>query len=225
MADTLQQLAADGRSYSLKEKHLGLNYNPLGLIYDTSLRDVHKPIDSYIRDWMHVLVSGGVANSQMIGLKDALKETGIPMTVVRDYSVQWTLPKQYGSVSATWLEDARFEGDSFSSFASYLLTLIPIIGAFLIDIVRQHNVIDEHIQCFLLLGQIIGLLTSGAEYACQHLELLADYIVRHHKLYVRLYPGLVKTKFHQMLHLPETFQRLGKVISCFAATICFADTV
>jgi hypothetical protein len=227
MADTLQQLAADGRDYSEKEKLYGLLYNPLGIIYDLSLRQVHKPVDSYIRDWMHILVSGGVANSQMLGLKDALqKEAGIPMSVVRDYSVQWTLPKQYGNVSPTWLDDARFEGDSFTSFASYLLTLIPIIGAFLVDNVRAHNVIEDHIECFLLLGMIVGLLSSGADFACQHLTLLAEYIVKHHKLYVRLYPGkYIKTKFHQMLHLPETYQRLKKVLSCFAATTWFVDTV
>ncbi len=227
MADTLQQMAADGQSYSEMEKLTGLVYNPLGIIYDLSLRHVHKPINSYIRDWMHILVSGGVANSQMIGLKDALKEAGVPMSAVRDYSVQWTLPKQHGKVSPTWLDDARFEGDSFSSFASYLLTLIPIIGAFLVDNVRPHNVIEDHIECFLLLGMIIGLLSSGADFACQHLTLLAEYIVKHHKLYVRLYPGskLIKTKFHQLLHLPETYQRLKKVLSCFAATTWFVDTV
>lgn len=225
MADTLQQLASNGQSYSEKETLYGLTYNPLGIMYDLSLRHVHKPIDSYLRDWMHILVSGGVANSQMMGLKDALKDAGVPMSVVRDYSVQWTLPKQYGSVSPTWLDDARFGEKSFTSFASYLLTLIPIIGAFLVDNVRPHNVIEDHIQCFLLLGMIVGLLSSGADFACQHLTLLAEYIVEHHKLYVRLYPGLIKTKFHQLLHLPETYQRLMKVVSCFAATICFVYTV
>jgi hypothetical protein len=226
MADKLRRLASEGKSLGDPEKHLGLVYNAEGLLWDKSLRTVHKPIEGYIRDWMHILVSGGVGNSQMMGIKDALKDAGVPMSVVRDYSVGWVLPKQYGKVSKSWLDDARFEsGESFTSFASYLLTLIPIVGAFLVDNVRPHNVIEDHIVCWLWLVQIIGLLTSGAEFACQHLALLAEYIVEHHKLHVRLYPHLIKTKFHQMLHLPETYQRLLKVLSCFVATLCFFCTV
>ena len=170
---------------------------------------------------MHIIVSGGVGNSQMSGLKEALKTEGIPINLVRDYSVEWVLPKQHGKVSPTWLDEARFESDSgFASFASYLLTLLPIVGAFLVDNVQPHNVMEEHIECFLLLVNIVGLLTSGADYACKHLPLLAQYIVDHHKLYIKLYPKLVKTKFHQMLHLPETYQRLTKVLSCFVANMC-----
>ena len=116
---------------------------------------------------------------------------------------------------------------AFRSWTRRPLALIPIIGAFLVDNVRPHNVIDDHIECFLLLGMIVGLLSSGADFACQHLTLLAEYTVKHHKLYVRLYPGskLIKTKFHQLLHLPETYQRLKKVLSCFATTTWFVDTV
>jgi len=78
----------------------------------------------------------------------------------------------------------------------------------------------QHIACFLLLVQILGLLSSGADYAVQHMPLLAKLIVDHHTLYVQLYPHLIKPKFHHILHLPELYMRLQKVISCFVAISC-----
>ena len=219
-ADSLHQLACNGRAYGERSKELGLTYNPRGILWDLSLRHIHKPIDSYIRDWMHIWVSGGVCSSQIFGLKGALKDNGIPISMVRTYSLEVTLPGQYGTVSAAWLDDNRFSDNDFSSFASYQLTLVPIIGAFLDDCVKPHNIMMQHIECFLLLVQIIGLLSSGADYAVQHMPLLAMLIVEHHKLYVQLYPDLIKPKFHHILHLPELYARLRKVISCFVAIPC-----
>ena len=223
-ADSLHQLASDRMDYQERGKELGLTYNPRGLLWDLSLRHIHKPIESYIRDWMHIWVSGGVCNHQIFGLKEELKNNGIPISMVRAYSLEVILPKQYGTVSAAWLDDERFSNDTFSSFASYQLTLVPIIGAFLEDCVKPHNIMLQHISCFLLLVQIIGLLSSGADYAIQHMHLLATLIVEHHKLYVLLYPREVVPKFHHILHLPELYMRIRKVISCFVADICLGVT-
>ena len=219
-ADSLHQLACDGQAYKERGKELGITYNHRGILWDLSLRHIHKPIDSYIRDWMHIWVSGGACNSQIFGLKGALKDNGIPISIVRTYSLEVILPKQYGTVSAAWLDDNRFSDNDFSSFASYQLTLVPIIGAFLEDCVKPHNIMMQHIACFLLLVQILGLLLSGADYAVQHIPLLAMLIVEHHKLYVQLYPHLIKPKFHHILHLPELYMRLQKVILCFVAISC-----
>ena len=81
-ADSLHQLACDGRAYHERSKELGLTYNPRVILWDVSLRHIHKPIDSYIRDWMHIWVSGGVCNWQICGLKAALKDNGIPISIV-----------------------------------------------------------------------------------------------------------------------------------------------
>lgn len=95
-------------------------------------------------------------------------------------------------------------------------TLVPIIAAFLKEYVRPRDIMAPHIECYQLLADILGLLSSGASYAVQHLDLLASYIQRHHELFVGLYPAsAVKPKWHHMLHLPSLYRRLRKVISCF----------
>lgn len=222
MADHLHDLATHGRATGDQMKFYGLTYNPLGLLWDMDLRHTHLPLDHYIRDWMHILVSGGVANAEVHGLVKAMKDEGLPLKLLGDFSVEIVLPSKYGKVSPTWLAPGRFDdkGRELHSFASYLLTLLPIIGIFLQDIVQPHGILQDHIECFLKLVSIVGLLSSGAEYAVQHMGLLAETIVDHHRLFVRLYPNHVKTKFHQVLHLPELYIRMQKVISCFVAFSC-----
>ena len=224
IADELHFRATNRRAYAERSKELGITYNPNGILLDRTLRTTHLPVDSYLRDWMHILVSGGVANSHIFGLFKALNhEVGLPRHVVNDYATEYTLPSKYGlRVSPTWLAERRFDNDnkSIHSFASYLLTLIPIIAAFLEDMVVPHGVFQEHARCFDLLLTIVLVLSSGAEYGVKHINLLAKSIIEHHKLFVRLYPDCVKTKLHQVLHLPELYLRLRKILACFVATMC-----
>ena len=216
MADVVHDLATRGRSYTETQKLLGLNYNPSGLLYNHSLRQVHRPIDHYIRDWMHIIVNGGVGNTQTFYVVDELKSHGVQVELVQRYSLEVTLAKKYGKVSKTWLDKARFSDGNFNSFASYMLCLIPIVLAFLLDCVQPQDIMHDHIKCYQLLVDIVGLLTSGADYAVQHMDLLATLIKEHHDLYKELYPECaIKPKWHHMIHLPSLYKRLNKVISCF----------
>ena len=225
MADDLQNLVDRGRPYKEKEKQLGLKYNQFGLLYQNHLRSVHYPIDHYIRDWMHTMVSGGVANTQMALIGNAIKSLGIPTDLLQKFSLEIVLPKQHGKVSPAWLDKERFKSEdgeayNFTSFASYMMSIVPIVLCFLEDIVmpivKEDMAWSKHFRCWELLVDILGILSSGADYALQHLELLEKWVVEHHKLYLELYDLLsVKPKWHHMLHLAKLYARLNKIISCF----------
>ena len=47
------------------EQIFGIHYNEDNLLLDDNLRGVVKPIDHYLRDWMHTLMGHGVAGTQM----------------------------------------------------------------------------------------------------------------------------------------------------------------
>ena len=49
----------------LVEQELGIKYNPAGVLQDQHLRTIVRPIDHYVRDPMHTLVSGGVCGTQI----------------------------------------------------------------------------------------------------------------------------------------------------------------
>ena len=221
MCDDLAARAAAGLAYKTLEQAYGVKYIEGGLLYDIPLRQIHRPACHYIRDWMHTPVSGGVVNTQTALILHECKALNIGISVVRNFSLDCVLPKKYGKVCADWLRDARLKADTVSSFASSLLTVVPIVGMFLVDCVQSvagAEELTEHIRCYMLLVNILGLLTMGAEAGVAHLDLLATWIVEHHDLYVTLYGAeTCKPKWHHMLHLPEHYARLQKIISCFVA--------
>ena len=214
MADDLTDLVARGLPIKETQTSRGLKYCPYGLLSNIRLRAIHRPIDHYLRDWMHILVSGGTGQAQLFALGKTLCRARLPTSIIQTYSLEYTLPSKYGKVSPAWTDKARFEGKDFSSFASPMLTLVPIIGAYLVDHVRPLGILEAHIQCWLLLVEIIGLLSCGGTQAVEYMDLLAKLIGKHHRLYCRLY-RVTKPKWHHMLHLPDQYRAMKKVISCF----------
>ena len=66
MADFLEWTAANNPAgLEALQTHLGLKLCPTGVMYDPDLRarGIYRPVDNMIRDWMHVLLNQGVANS------------------------------------------------------------------------------------------------------------------------------------------------------------------
>ena len=138
----------------------------------------------------------------------------------QEYSEECVLPKKYGKVSGAWLDQARVHDEYLSSFASTLLTLMPIIHAFFYDCIFPHDppIMRMHIHCFSLLVSILGFLSYHSEITDALADELADLIRQHHDLYLQCYGTRgIKPKWHHLLHLPGQIRRLGKVISCFAA--------
>ena len=226
MCDELAALHAANRTGELKRKQqvYGVKFIDGGLLFCDRIREVHFPIDSYLRDWMHTIVSGGVANTHCWFIVEALKNTvNIPLAVLRDFTITCILPHKYGKVSETWLNQKRFHAEdrSLHSFASYMLHIVPIIAMLLtdyVDGVAGAQEMKPHIACVMLLANILGLISMGADSAVPFVDLLAEWIVKHHEMFVELYaPSACKPKFHHMLHLPELYRRLRKVISCFTA--------
>ena len=222
MCDRLEYLARSNQTDDLKEREqlYGLKYIENGLLYCRELRHMLRPIDNIFRDWMHMIVNGGVGNTQCAHILHALEENDIPIAVPRTYLTECILPRKYGKVNAAWLGQSRVKEESLSSFASIMLSVVPILACFLLDCVKPNLEDDDplhrHILCFVLLSEILGLLTMGADDAMAHMGELLSKILEHHSIFVDIYPwSSCKPKFHHCLHLVETFLRFKKVLSCF----------
>ena len=94
MADDLTNRVDAGVNTADVVKSRGLKYEPHGLLWNLALRDVHQPIDHYLRDWMHILVSGGTANRQAACLAKAMKAHNIPTSIIQTYSLGRHAPQQ-----------------------------------------------------------------------------------------------------------------------------------
>lgn len=126
--DELTTRCAATPAQTLKlQTEYGFNVVPNGLLQDASLRDIFKPVDHFLEDWMHTMVGDGVANSVIGETLNVLKGLKYPMQSVRDFMMQCTLPSKYGRANADWLKDSRIKLDTVKSFAGIVLTLVPIL--------------------------------------------------------------------------------------------------
>ena len=188
--------------------------------FDLRDRHVIRPSDNYLRDPMHTLVSGGQANTHTALLLHQLRGLQVDIELVSEYASSFTLPWKHGKVSVEWLHKKRLnqkDTSSFSSYASTMLSLVPIVFAFLMDCVHtsEHGAahMQEHIRCYGLLASIIGLL-QRVDTCASNVEYLEKLVDEYGELFIRLYDR-AKVKFHHMYHLHETIRRFNRCLSCF----------
>ena len=220
MADKLAATAAAGRTKELGrlEQSFGIKFNDATIMFDRSLRfrGIYRPLDHYLRDWMHVICNNGVANTHIGLLLHVLKDNvGLTPDIISDNIQKYELPRKYGKVQRTWITDNRLKDDHLSSFAGTVLSLVPILYSFLVETCKGAG-IDGHIQCLKLLRDIINILKLGPDRVIGYADRLRTLIELHAQLFCTLYPGAEKPKWHHMFHLVDNLLWLGKLLSCFA---------
>ncbi len=200
------------------QTHLGMHWEPEGLLYDMDLRPHLSPVLHYLRDPMHVLVSAGVANTEIALLIHEFKHVGIELSHVAEFSEQIVLPKAHGKPRAEWFGKNRLKPTTVTGFAGTVLSMVMIVECFLDVIVKPMGVCEHHADCFRLLVGIVAILSMDPEMVFARVEMLQHLIEAHREALVILYghiQGSVKPKFHHLQHVPQNIRFLKKSLSCF----------
>ena len=186
------------------------------MLYDPYLRSIISPTRHIIRDWMHTCVSNGIAGTEMMMLFIALDQAGVQMAMVCAFAEKFVLPKKWGRVNPAWFKEDNLTNEGLRCFASEQLNMLPIVDAFLAEVVRPLGLLRDHCRCFELLHRIIAIFSLGPEKSMVHLDDLRRSIVAHHELFTTVYPkSACKPKWHQLLHVPENMMASGSLVSCF----------
>jgi hypothetical protein len=202
--------------FARMQQATGINYNPNGLLFiDNRLRRLVRPVEMCFRDPMHSLVSGGVAGTESARLIANLQEHGVTFEHLRRYVSAFTLPKAQGKVPAAVMAADKVGNDNLRCFAGELLTLVPLLLAFVEDYIVNRGIMLEHCRCYKLLAHILAICTCGPRGGAQRSRELGQSIIEHHTLYRKLYPEFIKPKFHHLLHLEENIDQIGLLLSCF----------
>ena len=225
IADRLSAVAALGNKAALHraEQALGVNFEPDGVLHATDLRGVCRPIEHYIRDPMHVLVSGGVAGTEtarvIASIVSILGEGGSSTSAcygsLQSYIDNFVMPKANAKRKGWCVTERMVGADSMRCFATDILDLAPLLLSFLEDVMVPRGVLIEHARCYRMIVRILQICTMGPRQASLFLVELRQTILDHHALYRVLYPEFIKTKWHQLLHVPENIEHLGMSLSCF----------
>ena len=124
-----------------------------------------------------------------------------------------TLPKRLGKLPESFLQQ-RCSEDTLKAFACEVLALLPVLLAFMRNVVAPSGALPQHCKCFELLCRIVGILQQG-DVACRKAPVLADLVHAHAALYAELYKDLVRPKCHYLLHLASQLQHLQVNVRCF----------
>ena len=165
---------------------------------------------------MHTLVGDGVANTEVGLLLHHLKEScGVSLKMVQEFCRQCQLPQMHGKFNVEWLRDSRLKSSTLSSFASTMLSIIPLLALFL-DHYEVKSHCPDHVRCFKMLHSIISLLRLSPSKVPDHTSSLVDMIKAHHELFINIYgEDQLKPKWHQLHHIVDSFTVIGKCLSCF----------
>lgn len=195
------------------EQACGITFDPDGVLADQHCRQIVDPVNHYIRDWMHTIASHGVAGTEMCMLIKTLVQSNYDFEMLRSWASRFKLPKTRGKVDVDWFSPTRIGHDSLHTFASEQLSMIPILLAFLDEVVAP--ALPEHRRCFRLLALIVAIFSCGPTESLSHLQVLRRSIVDHHTLFCKLYGDVIKPKLHHLLHIPEHMEHIGRLLGCF----------
>ena len=130
------------------------------------------------------------------------------------------MPKLFGKVDSNWFTVKRLgkpseAKDGWKGFSGEILTIVPILAAFLRLVVQPMGVLQRNIECFLMLERLLKLFSLGAESAMPHVDLIERLIAEHAGLFKELYGDVIKPKFHHVYHIADHMRNLGRLLSCF----------
>jgi hypothetical protein len=220
--DEIVRIAATNIPADLQvaEQTHGINYEPSGLLFDTSLRGIVKPVTGWFRDWMHVMAVSGCANMEIEQIVHALRHAGVLPDMITNYFAEFVLPKAHGKVNADWFTTKRLgkpsqEKDGWKGFSAEVLSVIPILHDFLDVVIKPTGILGREIDCFRLLDRLMKLLCLGTDTSVKHLAAIEHVIDKHAHIFAAVCPGVIKPKFHHLFHIPDHIINLKKLCSCF----------
>jgi hypothetical protein len=217
-ADKLLAAEADGADptrIGALEQELGILLNKNSVLFDQQLRHWFKPVSMNLRDPMHLLVSGGVAGTEMAMIMHELNAVGIQNSIVTKYCSRYTLPRDRGKPCPKWFDKDHVGDHQMRTFASEQLSMIPLLHEFLVEVIQPLGILISHIQCFGLMNRLIGLIQLGPDACMPYIYEIKSLITEHARLFKRLYPDQIRPKFHHLLHIVDNALFIGKMLTCF----------
>ena len=197
------------------EKETGFNYHPRGLIQTTELRDLYSPTNHHYRDWMHIMLQDGVANTEVGLLVKRMMANDITISMLQTFFDGCNLAATHGKVQAAWIAPSRIKQTTIKSFSSYMLAIVPVIYMFMVHY-GVGSILPAEFDCFESLHYMISLFRLGPSSAMLHIDALDTYIRSHHQKFVDVYgEECLKPKHHHLHHIIANMRYVGKLLSCF----------
>jgi len=200
----------------------GLKLHAETLMFDIPLRRYVLPASHTHGDAMHILVSNGLFNSDvMLFMKWMKSSIGAYFPEVRrfydDQGWKSTIPVPLSGINET---RQKHSDELLKCNASEGLAVYPILRAFVVSVYGTQAA-EPQVQAFLFLCLIMdeistlikGMAGAMAEQAAARLrDLVKRYMAAFEEAYGK---SKFKFKHHQLLHLPDKIEAMKRLLICF----------
>ena len=200
------------------EKLHGIVFDAESMAFDEDICKQANLPDSIFFDTMHnVCASGGFAQYEANQFCRRVKEHGFPMELLDSWYACIHSPRQgYAKLSKHWfsrrISDAH-DGSHCQAYASEMLTVVSVLSCFADEWLTPQAFMPAEISCLKKLELILDIFSSHNH---EHVDLLEEVTISHHKEFVALYPSCVKHKPHYQLHVARAVRRFKRMLTCFA---------
>ena len=202
------------------QKILGINHHPESILLDHGLRHIARPADCIYYDFMHVFVSGGVANREFfLFLERCLQERALSYESVFRQLANWIWPSwveapPYKVCNAKHCASSR-SARIFKCGASEMLSFYPVFREIVRGIApQQHEVLNLEIKSLLALFNVLdGFCSAMHGHGARNLGTAVELWLEN---FTQAYPDEAPLpKHHFALHLAEQIDRGKQFLTCF----------
>ena len=203
--------------FQQEQRDRGFSYHPEGLAWDVYVRNIMKAPTSVYYDFQHcMLASGGVAQYQVNFMALELVSYGIPLKDLDDWVSTIDVQTDQKLRKQFFQKRVRFRpGAHLRAFASETKAAVMILSMFLkivVEPVANEELLD-HIAAFHMLREVILIWHQDKKEDIPRMRaLLRD----HHRATMRLYEECGKMKPHYTKHIPDSWEKYGHAVDCFA---------
>ena len=223
----LERIAAEHRiTYRQKmETQFGLHYIPTGLQHCDLVfpSGPFNPLKAYLRDWMHVFVSNGVAGTTIAKIVQRLvhrsDDTRVhSVAVLQTYTSLLKMPsRERHRVEDNWFRPELMDTDHVRHFAGDVLGMVAVLYAFIVDRIDLAD--DPELVLIALCARTLFIIMCILRRGTMSVEIrdsLLQYILDHNNAFLDLFGSDdCKPKFHHTMHVPDDLLRLLAIISGF----------
>ena len=204
--------------FKLREQATGWCFSSEALWSSAKLEGVLKPVDNWVHDWMHALVSNGIYDKAVYLLLEKLRL----WEMVNDYLQSWTVPKhlkgfKIESILNKNRVDKHRKATRLSATASEVLTLQPFLTHFVRKVLLPSDSDLDACLTMLALGHLLDLLQAANFSQTVNGLMIQDAVhdVLRHWVRAGWEKSMVK-KHHWLLHLGQEYDRHSLSLNCFA---------
>ena len=204
------------------QQALGLTHQPHGILLDRVLDNTFDPCEVYSHDWMHCIFVDGCFNAALYLLLESFIQSGMTTVyaTIQEYVSRFVWPKWVGSshldeVFCESRKTSHRKAKHFKAQASDLMSLMPVLGLFIYQVLLKTGRCRNACLAFLSLIKVVNLIKAVPRGVVLPETLLAAVEECLSLFSAEFGFDNLAPKWHWMLHFHKHLERFESMLNCF----------